>query len=314
MRHNGRTSGSREYSRGPPARFLICYGGQHCTLKSLIASKGVSRRWRHLVPLADIIPERRALLELYLDLISSEVFIETRPWTLANLRPFDRQDYVAVLLRQYGHLPEAYRLWILEWPARAVIGCCWPGLPFTECTRSMADGVKRREGWNWLGFMPSQVTSLSWEHWTSPSQPGQLSDPSPVLAYDRLPGILVWTDPYSRLWLVLDQREGKHNKVYELDGDEDILRGVDGYHLDLVHLGWVEWQRSMWGRIEATAENGLTRRPRTTFGRRVHRPPRFATRIPARPWNTSVQVLPALIILRHNVDIAPKVPGGNTFL
>jgi hypothetical protein len=65
----------------------------------------------------------------------------------------------------------------------------------------MADGVNRQEGWNWLGFMPPQVSTLSWEHWTSesPSDPGgpSAAELLPVLAHERLPGILVWTDPYS---------------------------------------------------------------------------------------------------------------------
>jgi hypothetical protein len=47
----------------------------------------------------------------------------------------------------------------------------------------------------------------------------------------------------------------------------------------------VKWQRRLWGVIEHVAENGLTRRPSTNFGRPIQKKPRFATRIPARPWS-----------------------------
>jgi hypothetical protein len=38
----------------------------------------------------------------------------------------------------------------------------------------------------------------------------------------------VWTDRHCHTWLILDQREGKRDKVYTIAGDEDVLRGDDG--------------------------------------------------------------------------------------
>jgi hypothetical protein len=78
----------------------------HMTLTSLIASKGVCRQWRHLVPLADISPTRRALLELYLEVISSPYFAQSRSWRIANLQPFDHTAFLDTLLKQHNYIPD----------------------------------------------------------------------------------------------------------------------------------------------------------------------------------------------------------------
>ncbi|KAF8816401.1 hypothetical protein BYT27DRAFT_7025857, partial [Phlegmacium glaucopus] len=91
--------------------------------QSLIASRGVCKEWRRLVPLADLNPHRRRLLDLFDTIINSSFFLQTRPWTVTgnNLQNFDRQ--------QHNKIPEEFRLWILEWPARVAVRCQWPGLP-----------------------------------------------------------------------------------------------------------------------------------------------------------------------------------------
>ena len=38
----------------------------------------ISQEWKRLIPLADIAPIRRALLDFYLTLIDSPVFLQTR--------------------------------------------------------------------------------------------------------------------------------------------------------------------------------------------------------------------------------------------
>jgi len=80
----------------------------HYPLKSLIAARGVSSLWRHLVTLAEVSPARRGLLNLYLRIIESPVFHQTRPWLLDNLRPFDREAYVNALLEQHDYLPRGF--------------------------------------------------------------------------------------------------------------------------------------------------------------------------------------------------------------
>jgi hypothetical protein len=142
----------------------------------------------------------------------------------------------------------------------------------------MADGVSRWEGWNWQGFRAPQVSALLWEHWISPSD-----DPSSrVVLEECLPGILVWTDHHSSTWLILDQREGKRDKVYQLDGDEDVLRGDDGDDFDHAYLDWVQWLRELWRLIESTADPT----PCPTKDRRPIHKPVLATRTPAAatPW------------------------------
>jgi hypothetical protein len=237
----------------------------HFTLKSLIAGQGVCRKWRQLIPLSDILPTRRAFLELYLRVISSPIFPQTRKWTLANLREFNRQEYIDLLLKQHDYLPEAFRLWILEWPARAVFGCSWPGLPCEECYETEADGVDRLEGVNWLGHMPPQVSVM-------------LRMYSAAGWGETQPGLLVWSLGGRFVWLLLDdEREGKGGRVYDLGDTVFVIRGVDGEGVDgnrvrydegedgddndedvpeetyVVYSSWIEWQRHIWREIERAA-------------------------------------------------------------
>ncbi|KAJ7474485.1 hypothetical protein B0H11DRAFT_1334302 [Mycena galericulata] len=128
----------------------------HFCLKSLIAARGVCRLWKMLIRLADIHPTRRRLLLLYKRLIRSPAFLPTRPWTLAHLISFNRQAYVdELLLYNQVDIPEEFRLWVLEWPARAAINCIWPGLPSDYCMGAMLP-LDRNEGFNVLGYsLPS---------------------------------------------------------------------------------------------------------------------------------------------------------------
>ncbi|KAL6303058.1 hypothetical protein BKA93DRAFT_789975 [Sparassis latifolia] len=98
-------------------------------LPALIAARTVNKRWRELIAVAPISPSRRRLLDLYIYAIASPSFLATRAQIIPNLGPFDRKAYVALLEQQTGqHLPEDFRTWVLEWPARAVINWLWPGL------------------------------------------------------------------------------------------------------------------------------------------------------------------------------------------
>jgi hypothetical protein len=111
---------------------------QWLPLTSLIAAQGVNRQWRRLVPLADIFPARRALFDLYIDLLASPEFLPTRPAILEKLLPFDREAYVAFFRDHDCPLPDEFLLWVLEWPNKAVIGHIWPGLELSEgnCLRA----------------------------------------------------------------------------------------------------------------------------------------------------------------------------------
>lgn len=72
-------------------------------LKSLIAARGVNREWRSLVQLSDIPPERRALLELYYDIIQTPYFLASRKAVIRSLSPFDRAAYITALEQCLGY-------------------------------------------------------------------------------------------------------------------------------------------------------------------------------------------------------------------
>ncbi|KAH7930069.1 hypothetical protein BV22DRAFT_87545 [Leucogyrophana mollusca] len=102
-------------------------------LQSLIAARGVTKQWRYLVPFANLLPARRALLELYYFIIKSPSFLASRSYIYKQLRKFDRPFYLSLLqllvVDNPGcFLPEEIRLWILEWPSAAAFLWTWPGL------------------------------------------------------------------------------------------------------------------------------------------------------------------------------------------
>jgi hypothetical protein len=75
-------------------------------LKGLIATRGVSRMWRDFVSLSCILPVRRALLDLYYEVIQAPDFLSSRENVISSLLPFDREVYVAAIEEQInGDLP-----------------------------------------------------------------------------------------------------------------------------------------------------------------------------------------------------------------
>ncbi|KAJ7096065.1 hypothetical protein C8R44DRAFT_889793 [Mycena epipterygia] len=64
--------------------------------------------WNHLVRVVAAIDPPRA-----------------RSW-ICTKKP---QGFVEILLEQTDYVPDDFHLWILEWPARAIMFCAWPGLP-----------------------------------------------------------------------------------------------------------------------------------------------------------------------------------------
>jgi hypothetical protein len=75
-------------------------------LKGLIAARGVSQMWRNFVSLSHILPVRRALLDLYYEVIQAPGFLSSRETVISSLLPFDREVYVATIEEQInGDLP-----------------------------------------------------------------------------------------------------------------------------------------------------------------------------------------------------------------
>ncbi|TFK40405.1 hypothetical protein BDQ12DRAFT_576570, partial [Crucibulum laeve] len=179
---------------------ILLYMFSYFDLKSLIMGKGVCRLWRRLIPLSDIPSTRRAFLDLYMSCLEAPAFISTRPWLIDHLIPFNREAYIDTLQKQYPALPEDFVLWILEWPARAAIGCVWPGLD-----RKFYDSIPdagRWHGWNSLARTPPPIERLV------------LEDRDAGLTVD-IPGILIWEWEEYESWLVLDSREILRGKVFE---------------------------------------------------------------------------------------------------
>ncbi|PPQ91965.1 hypothetical protein CVT25_004439 [Psilocybe cyanescens] len=54
-------------------------------------------------------------------MINTPQFLNSHTWILDNLRLFDRQAYIDALLVQYPTIPEEFRIWTLEWPARLAV-------------------------------------------------------------------------------------------------------------------------------------------------------------------------------------------------
>lgn len=124
----------------------------HLPLTGLIVARGVCKLWRSLIPGSHIPTARRSLLALYLRAIDSPAFTATRKTVLDQLYDFDR---AAWLSRLHTDVPDEFRCWILEWPARAVIGAMWPAIRHTRNAHSEPDLFGDRGG----VLMPMHILS-----------------------------------------------------------------------------------------------------------------------------------------------------------
>jgi hypothetical protein len=243
----------------------------YLSLKSLIASYGVCGLWRQLLPAATILPNRLALFRLYLEVVSSPCFPKTRPWTLKSLKPFDREVYVATLLEQHNYLPEAFRLWVLEWPALAVFGCVWPGLPSINIIYDFSDGFEKLWGCNWL--CTGQVSTLQFD-----------TDPAArTPKMEVIPALLARScDGGYNTWLVLDKRESVRDKVFIIEGE--VLWGEEEEDdEDESYENWIEFQRGMWRGIEKAAA-AIDEQQERKRDPPSHLLGDGSGSIPARPW------------------------------
>ena len=162
----------------PPELLLRCFS--YMSLKCLISSRCVCSHWRQLIPQSDLHPTRRRFLELYDKMLANPLFLQSRTWTMDNLKPFDRQAYIATLNEQCNapeaEIPEDFRMYILEYPARMAIGCMWPGLPFIE---SRTRNIQRQYGLTALVILYNFQLSCS-----------NINSPRRVLSLDSSYGVL----------------------------------------------------------------------------------------------------------------------------
>lgn len=218
-------------------------------LKPYIVAHGVCSEWRYLLPFAEVHPVRRRLFFLYHHMINTTGFLNTRGWTLDNLMPFDRQAYIDSLLCQYPAIPEDFRIWILEWPARLAIGSTWPGLPFVD---SSTRSAMRRHGVNWLGHKSS-----------SPKLRAALYKRTHAEHYRFIPGLIIWRDTSTTDWLVFDETNPDlFGRVYvidilespsrsaviphnQLDPDDDYSDGYEPY-INIPFDSWISYLENYW--------------------------------------------------------------------
>ncbi|KAF9540149.1 hypothetical protein CPC08DRAFT_717339 [Agrocybe pediades] len=120
-------------------------------------------------------------------------FLETRPWTLKTLNPFDRKAYIDALLSQYPAVPEEFRLWIMEWPARMAPFGMWPGSPFTY---HHVVTFEEANGTNWLAYLPEGSPALLTLLHRHPSHKDHF-----------IPALLAWKEDYQAHWLIFAKDE-----------------------------------------------------------------------------------------------------------
>ena len=236
----------------------------HLTLRSLIAARGVDKRWRSLVRQAYITPPRKRLLELFLNVLDIPACVESRLDIIQHIIPFDRHAYMQLLP---SNPPDEFETWVREWPAYGVIGWVWPGLQdIGQCRR-----WKFSCRCNCLGHWPPFVKNITFHERVKSDASGSVlpTDSSdviyhaaaylPVDANVNLGGGISWldeeesemvsiemtvlcvctcTDDGRRFWLILDgKRGGEKLKGWVYLGGA----GLDLKPDDIVAKSWTDF-------------------------------------------------------------------------
>ncbi|KAF4618493.1 hypothetical protein D9613_010034 [Agrocybe pediades] len=187
-----RTRGQQRRSLDSLPNELLLHIFSFLELKPYLISHGVCKKWQMLLPHAEIHPIRRRMLYFYHHMQQTPQFLETRPWILQNLRPFDRQGYIDELLAQYPAIPEAFHLWILEWPEKMAMLGLWPGLPMLE---NGSEWLEMPFGTNWIAYNAPLLCALVYDKGRADSKE------------NLTPALLVWRAPDANWWLLFDEKE-----------------------------------------------------------------------------------------------------------
>jgi hypothetical protein len=99
---------------------------------------------------------------------------------------------------------------------------------------------------------------------------------------DLMPALLVRSSINGYTWLMLDEREGKRDKVYQIAEKVSVIRGEDGDDFDIVHENWIDFQRAMWRGIEKAAAFKGKRRGQPPIGQLTRG--RGPSKFPVRAW------------------------------
>ncbi|PPQ87855.1 hypothetical protein CVT25_009507 [Psilocybe cyanescens] len=267
-------------------------------LKPYIISHGVCNEWQRLLPLAELHPTRRRLLTLYYRIVNTPHFQNSLIWSLDNLHPFDRQAYIDSLLAQYPMIPEEFRMWIIEWPARLVIACIWPGI---RLLNSRGSDCQRRYGVNWLGYKNNspQLSAVLYKNKT------------PHVKF--IPALLIWRQSCTTDWLIFAEDEPDlFGRVYTTDfmesetsavipyarqslnynDDSDNSDDVSDYYHNVPYADWVSYLEYHWentARILLVSEMRLNECPFPDWPILQPVPIDFdeaqPDTLPAYPWN-----------------------------
>jgi len=208
-------------------------------LKSLIAARGVCLTWRDLVPLSTLSPARRALLDLYYDVIQMPYFLASREDVISALVPFDREAHIKSLeYRLNITFPDEFRLWILEWPSKAVFGMAWPA----QLNQLAGSGFRRTISYFRINPTTGALLNLGDVMSIETDMGGASIDWDDQAASGPRPIIEVQDDGVGRSnWLLPESTEP------ELYGFMLQSEHPWGYHCRQTNMamGWVKWLRQM---------------------------------------------------------------------
>ena len=214
----------------PPEIVLHIFS--YMELKTLIACQGVCQEWRQLVPLADLHNDRRRLLDLFHNVVNNEQFLLSENLKASSL---DRPVYIDHLLQQYPRVPDAFKLWILEWPSRVVIDGLWPSLPLEQ---ARYNDFNRRIGVNWIALNPPQILTLVYNHDYDSQE------------YEVIPAVLTYRYNSMATWIIFDERPELFGRVYTLYEHMDFIDAgmADDPDSELatVQTDWITYLSCIW--------------------------------------------------------------------
>ncbi|KAJ8472695.1 hypothetical protein ONZ45_g16560 [Pleurotus djamor] len=230
-------------------------------LATLINGRAVCRRWHDLLPLADTHPIRRALLDIYNQIIREPWFLDSRPWVLENLLPFDRKAFADALLAQHSYLPEEFRIWLLEWPAKAVFYGFWPGLP-AYTYDLVGPGIPARwlDVWNLLD--PSNPTIRTINVIRSDVDPDFDLDPDVDMVQkdfiQPLPGLPIFMEENEKTtWLMLGEKNYRDQVIQTFESDHEFRASFETYQKP---KGWIDCLLSVVSYLRYLHELGVKRK------------------------------------------------------
>lgn len=252
-----------------PAELIIEFM-MHFPLQTLIAARCVCREWRELVAASPLLPARRALLDLFLDITSNARYRNNKARLTSDEKselagcpkqdkPFDRDEYVRLLLAQHSYIPQEFLLWILEWPEEVVIGRLWPTLPATP--RPTADELMKTDrtainhwGSNMLGLRPPILYAVSFDADTRDGFPDG----------EAVPVLQIWRTSYTEKTLLVFHDSDyfrEHGEVYRVGEGFDVEPGIYLDHeVQARHFvkprGWISWLRLYFNELAFDMETG----------------------------------------------------------